>query len=174
MYQRVNSNRLRHRIAAGMTETEFSCPARAGCFIIFHQGQGWKVWVPWDSFDTVLLFIILMITPLAFHEIKMRKLVAIIILSVINVLLISGCSGSNDKNDYEDTIATMSMEKAKRFFDNYPESQYRDKLANEIIGWCKQEETGQCYEMIINALPKNHPRHKEIVAYYKEHFIDKK
>jgi hypothetical protein len=68
----------------------------------------------------------------------------------------------------------QSMEKAKRFFDNYPQSQYRDKLVNEIIDWCKHEETEEGYKLALEALPKNHLRYKEVVAYYEKHFVNKK
>jgi len=104
----------------------------------------------------------------------MRKFLAIFILLAISISFVSSCNKLNDKKEYEETIATMSMEKAKRFFDNYPESQYRDKLANEIIGWCNQEETEVCYKMLIDVLPKNHPRYKEVVDYCETHFGDKK
>ncbi|MBI5058088.1 MAG: hypothetical protein HZB61_15870 [Nitrospirae bacterium] len=104
----------------------------------------------------------------------MRRLLAIFILLAISILFVSGCSKHNDKKDYEEIVATMSMERAKRFFDNYPESQYRDKLVNEIIGWCKHDETEACYKMIIDVLPKNHSRYKEVVDYYETHFGKKK
>ncbi len=68
----------------------------------------------------------------------------------------------------------MSMEKAKKFFDQYPQSQYRDKLVNEIIAWCAQEDKEECYKLVTETLPKDHPRYKEVIAYYEKHFLGKK
>lgn len=108
------------------------------------------------------------------NVIKVIKLLAIFILVLVSISFISSCSKPPDQKAYEDIVATMSMEKAKRFFENYPESQYRDRLVNEIIGWCKHEETWECYKLILDTLPKDHPRYKEVVAYYENHFGDKK
>ena len=87
-----------------------------------------------------------------------------------NILFIAGCGKPPDQKAYEEVIATMSMDKARGFFDKYPQSRYRDKLADEIIGWCEQENTEDCYKLILETLPGEHPRYKEIVAYYEKHF----
>lgn len=98
----------------------------------------------------------------------------ILILVLGGVSFISSCSKPSDEKVYKEIVTTMSMEKAKRFFDNYPESQYRDRLVNEIIGWCKHEDTEECYKMILDALPKDHTRYKEVIVYYEKYFGDKK
>lgn len=98
---------------------------------------------------------------------------SIFILALL-ITLFFGCSKPPDQKAYEEIVATMSMEKAKRFFHNYPKSRYRDKLVNEIIDWCRDEETEEGYKLAIEALPKDHPRHKEVVAYYEKHFLNKK
>jgi hypothetical protein len=107
------------------------------------------------------------------REVKLRTLMSIFILALVSMLFFS-CSKPPDQKAYEEIVATMSMEKAKRFFDNYPQSQYRDKLVNEIIDWCKHEETEEGYKLALEALPKNHLRYKEVVAYYEKHFVNKK
>lgn len=56
----------------------------------------------------------------------------------------------------------MSMEKAKRFFELYPDSRYGDRLAAEIVEWCRQDGTGECRRMALEALPKDHPRRVEL------------
>lgn len=110
------------------------------------------------------------------ENVKVIKSIIILILLLLlgNIVFISSCSKPPDQKAYEEVVATMSLEKAKRFFDNYPQSQYRDRLVNEIIDWCKHEETEGCYKMILDTLPKDHPRYKEVVAYYEKHFGDKK
>jgi len=80
------------------------------------------------------------------------------------MFLILGCGRNSDKNAYDEVIATMSMEKAKRFFEKYPQSQYRDRLVSDLINLCKTEETAECYKLIIGAIPKDHPRYKEAVS----------
>ena len=92
----------------------------------------------------------------------------------MGTLSISNCGKPPDQKAYEEILATMSMEKAKRFFDNYPKSQYRDKLINEIIVWCQQENTDECYKIAIDTLPKDHPQYNKIISYYKKHFGGKK
>ena len=104
----------------------------------------------------------------------MIRLMTILILVLGGVSFISSCSKPSDEKAYKEIVATMSMEKAKRFFENYPHSQYRNKLVDEIIGWCKHEGTEECYKMILDILPKDHPRYEETAAYYKDHFGHKK
>ncbi len=93
---------------------------------------------------------------------------------LVSLSLISGCGKPSDQKAYEEVVATMSMEKAKRFFDSYPKSRYRDRLVNEIIEWCKQEETKECYKLIVDTLPKDHPQYQGVVAYYESKFGEKK
>lgn len=92
------------------------------------------------------------------------------IVILVGIFSVSSCSKPSDQKLYEKVIETMSMLKAKQFFKSYPKSQYSDKLADEIVGWCKQEETETCYKMLLDTLPEYHPRRKEMVAYYENQF----
>jgi len=92
----------------------------------------------------------------------------------MGLLFISNCDKPSDQKAYDEIHATMSMEKAKRFFDNYPESQYRDKLIDAMIAWCQQENTDECYKTVIGTLPKEHPQYSNIVTYYEKHFGKKR
>ncbi len=100
--------------------------------------------------------------------------------SIIFILVLSGgyilsnCGKPSDQKAYEEVLGTMSMEKARIFFDKYPKSQYRDKLINEIVAWCKKEDTESSYKIAIEALPKDHPRYKELVNHFEERFASKK
>jgi hypothetical protein len=76
----------------------------------------------------------------------------------------------SDYKAYQQVIATMSMEKARRFFQEHPNSRYKDILVNEIIEWCNQEKTEECYRIILDTVPKDHPRFKQLSDYYHEHF----
>jgi len=96
------------------------------------------------------------------------------ILVLVTILYLSSCGKPAEQKAYEEIVATKSMEKTKIFFDNYPQSQYKDKLINEIAEWCKQESTESSYRLAIEVLPKDHPRHKELVKYYEKNFVDKK
>ena len=98
----------------------------------------------------------------------------IVILAAICIFSVSSCSKPSDQKLYEEVIETMSMLKAKQFFKSYPKSQYSDKLADEIVGWCKQEETESCYKMLLDTLPEHHPRRKEMVTYYENQFSKRK
>ena len=103
----------------------------------------------------------------------MRLLLAFILV-LLSILLISSCGKPEDQKAYEEIVATKSMEKAKKFFDNYPQNRYTDKLINEIAEWCRQEGSESGYRLAIEVLPKDHPRYKELVTHYEKHFIDKK
>jgi hypothetical protein len=84
------------------------------------------------------------------------------------------CTQLPDQKAYEEVVATMSMEKARKFFHDYSQSRYRDKLINEIIEWCKEEGTENCYRMAIDVLPKEDSRRKELITYYEKHFANKR
>jgi hypothetical protein len=91
-------------------------------------------------------------------------------IALINIALAS-CSGKPaDQKMYEEIIATMSAEKAKKFFYSFPQSPYRDRLVNEMIDWCKEEKTKECYKLILEALPKEHPKYGATVSYYQGQF----
>lgn len=102
----------------------------------------------------------------------MRKLMSIHLLVLISMFFLS-CGKPSDQKAYEEVVATMSMKKAKQFFTDYPQSQYRERLVNEIIEWCRYEETEEGYRLAMKALPKDHPRFREFAAYYEKHFVSK-
>jgi hypothetical protein len=88
-------------------------------------------------------------------------------------LLLLGCQKSSEKTAYEEIVATMSMEKARRFFDHYPRSEYRQKLGREIASWCKKEGTRESYEMVLNALPRDAEEYGNLAACYRELFAER-
>jgi len=101
---------------------------------------------------------------------RLMRLLLALILVLLSILLILSYGKPADQKAYEEIVATKSMEKAKTFFNNYPQTRYKDKLVNEIIEWCKQEGTESCYRMAIEVLPRDHPRHEELIKYYEKHF----
>lgn len=107
-------------------------------------------------------------------EYEMRFCLSIIILAIMSIFSIASCGKPSEEKAYEEVISTMSIEKAKQFFMYYPQGKYRDRLVNELIGWCKQEETAVCYKMILEAIPKDHPKYKDTLVYYEKHSEEKK
>ena len=104
------------------------------------------------------------------RESKIIVSIAIFIIVLAALFFILRDGKPSDQQAYEEVVATMSMEKAKRFFDEYPHSEFRDKLIGEIIGWCKKEETEECYRMILDAIPKDHVRYREVSSYYEKQY----
>jgi hypothetical protein len=90
-----------------------------------------------------------------------RSLVALLAAAA---LVTSACGAASDRVAYDEVIATMSMEKAKRFFDQYPWSPYRDRLVDELVGACRREGTADCYRLILASIPRDHARYGEIVV----------
>lgn len=91
-------------------------------------------------------------------------------LVLAGILYALGCGKPSDQEAYEEVVATMSMERAKHFFSSYPQSPYRNRLADQIAEWCKREDTRECYRLILDVLPKDLARYQEVAAYYEKRF----
>lgn len=101
------------------------------------------------------------------------RLYSICFLLLTIMLICVGCVKTDDRKAYEDVVSTLSTTKAKEFFIKYPDSKYRDILANDLLLLCQHENTRECYQLVIEALPKNHKRYKETVDYYNRTFVKK-
>ncbi len=85
-------------------------------------------------------------------------------------MVLAACGKSPDRQAYDDVVATMSLHKAKRFLERFPRSPYRDRLVDDIIGWCRREGTPECWRMILDVVPADHPRYREVASEYNRRF----
>ncbi len=84
--------------------------------------------------------------------------------------ILAACGKSPDRRAYDDVVATMSLQKARQFFERYPGSPYRDRLVDDIIEWCRRDGTEECSKMILGVIPRDHPRYQEVVSDHERRF----
>jgi hypothetical protein len=83
------------------------------------------------------------------------------LLSGILLIFIFSC-GKSEKQVYEEVLSTLSMYKAKSFFEIYPESQYAEQLATVIIDSCKKDKDGRCCEMALKFVPQKLKQYEDL------------
>ena len=100
------------------------------------------------------------IKPVFFKQFFLNK--HLFIISCLALIVISSincnCGKPSDKQAYEEVLGTFSAEKAKQFFQKYPESPYVNQLVDDFFLICQSDNTGQCCRMILPEIPEKQSR----------------
>jgi hypothetical protein len=77
------------------------------------------------------------------------------------LIIYCSCGKPSDCQAYEETLTSLSADKAQHFFKTYPESPYVDQLVSDLFDLCANEKDDQCCSMVLNVIPEKHNRYNE-------------
>ena len=78
---------------------------------------------------------------------------------LIGLLIVSlaACGRVRETRAYQEVLKNKSLAAAGNFFERYPESRYTDSLVEQLVQWCREEDSLELSRIVLDILPADHP-----------------